>query len=433
VESGGDQIAASGGVVSPAVHLDLRAPPRKFPSFLPDGKHFLYLYGAGGRDQQSIRMGSVASPEDDRILVTDADSSAMYAQGHLLFVRGTTLVARPFDATRLQVTGEEVPVAEDLLPAIPNQSWVFSVSANVLAYEFAVATARQLTWLDRAGQRLGTAGDPGALFDVRLSPDRRTAAVSVGVPSSGDADIWFYDMVRGVRTRLTFGPAPYSNPVWSPDGRVLVFHANRTGRYDLYRRPADGSGHEELLYADNLLKTAGSFSPDGAYLAYTASSDPKTGSDIWILPGPLGAPGAAKPYPFIRTDFNEQGPEFSPDGHWIAYHSNESGRNEVYVAPFPGPGGKRQISTAGGSTPRWQLDGKELFYRALDNRLMAAEVVYGSGALDVKSVEPLFGPVVDDYEVSADGRRFLTPVQVGNEVKPPLTVVQNWTEGLKNK
>ena len=256
--SGLQQVPASGGVVRPATRFDTGAPPQRFPSFLPDGRHFLYLHGTGAREQRTLRIGSLDSPGPDRTLLGAADSSAMYAQGHLLFVRGTTLVARPFDAKRLAFTGEEVPVAEQiLLLARVNNSWVFSVSANgVLAYESAGVSALHLTWLDRAGKRLGTVGDPGDLGEVQISPDRRTAAVHVFEASSGNYDIWLYDVLRGLRTRFTFGPAPDQFPVWSPDGRVIVFSSNRTGRYDLYRKPADGSRNEELLYADNLAEEA---------------------------------------------------------------------------------------------------------------------------------------------------------------------------------
>jgi hypothetical protein len=435
IYSGLYQVAASGGEVRPATRFDPGTPPKKFPWFLPDGRHFLYLFGNGGRDRQTIQVGSLDSLGEDRTLLTSADGAAMYAQGHVLLVRGTTLVARPFDAKRLVFTGEEVPVAEHLLTkGIPLQSWVFSVSSNgVLAYPPGGVDALQLTWLDRAGKRLGTVGDPGNLGGVQLSSDRRTAALIVNDSSSGDGDLWLYDVVRGLRTRFTFGPAPHIYPVWSPDGHVIVFASNPTGRFDLYRKPADGSGNEELLYADNLLKAPTSFSPDGRYLAYEVGSDPQTGGDIWILPDPLGAPGASKPYPFLRTEFSEQRPQFSPDGHWIAYQSNESGRYEVYVAPFPGPGGKQQVSTAGGTLPRWRADGKELFYRAADSRLMAAEVAAKGASFGVKRVAPLFGPIGDhSYDVSADGQRFLLPVSVGGETDPPLTVVQNWTAGIKS-
>ena len=217
------------------------------------------------------------------------------------------------------------------------------------------------------------------------------------------------------------------------DGRVIVFRSNRTGRYDLYRKPADGSRSEELLYADNQWKSPTSFSPEDRYLAYFVRGDRKTGSDMWILPDPLGPPGASKPYPFMRTEFDEEVPQFSPDGHWMAYQSNESGRYEIYVAPFPGPGGKRQVSTAGGTRPRWRADGKELFYSSADGRLMAAEVGATGGAFEMKKVEALFGPIGANaiFDVSADGRRFLRLLPVAAETDPTLTVVQNWTAGVK--
>ena len=189
------------------------------------------------------------------------------------------------------------------------------------------------------------------------------------------------------------------------------------------------------MYADDLLKAPLGFSPDGASLVYRVFGDPTTRADIWILPDPLGMPGASKPSPFMRTGFNEEYPQFSPDGRWIAYESDESGRFEVYVAPFPGPGAKRQVSTSGGTRSRWRMDGKELFYRAADNRLMAAALEAKGGLFEVKTVEPLFEPsakaaFADSYDVSADGQRFLMLVQVGGDTDRPLTVVQNWIAGI---
>jgi Tol biopolymer transport system component len=320
-----------------------------------------------------------------------------------------------------------------LTKGVPSQSWVFSVSANgVLAYEAAGPSAMQLTWLDRTGKRIATVGDPGDLHLLQFSPDRQTAAVTVVDISGFNEGIWLYDVVRGLPTRFAYGPAPHNSPVWSPDGRVLVFRSNRTGRYDLYRKPADGSGKEEILYADNNLKDPTSISPDGSYLAYWVFGDLKTGDDIWILPDPLTAPPSSKPYPFMQTEFNEQAPQFSPDGHLIAYRSNESGRYEMYVAPFPASGRKHQVSTAGGALPRWRPNGKELFYVAPDNRLMAAEVNTKGGTFEVKKVEPLFGPVFGSYDVSADGLRFMTVSPIGGETNLPLTIVQNWVVAIKS-
>jgi len=240
-------------------------------------------------------------------------------------------------------------------------------------------------------------------------------------------------VARRLRTRFTFDPAPETDAVWSPDGRTIVFNSSRKGHFDLYRKPANGLGAEQLLYADNLEKYPLGFSPDGRFLLYCTYGNPKTGNDLWILPGPLNAPGTASPYPFLRTPFNEFQGQFSPDGHWIAYQSDESGRPEIYAAPFPGPGGKRQLSTAGGQMPRWRADGKEVFYIAPDQRLMAAQVTIKGGEFETGEVHALFGPLMGNgyqYDVSADGQRILaiTPRQTASA---PLTIVQNWPAGLK--
>jgi Tol biopolymer transport system component len=427
-------VPASGGAVHPVIPADPHN-PRRFPSFLPDGKHLLYLAGTGtNAGERKIGIGSLDSPKDEKILSDGVDSFALYAQGRLLFLRGNTLVARPFDTKSLAFTGDAVPVAEQVLVGnSPNGSAKFSVSANgVLVYRSGLSDLR-LTWLDRGGKRVGMLGDAGSLLGtVQFSPDRKTAAVSAVEASGGNIDIWLYDVLRGLRTRFTFDPSIDVFPVWSPDGRTIVFRSSRAGPGNLYRKPADGSRNEELLYADKLNKMPWSFSPDGKYLAYTVQ-DPKTGFDIWILPDPLGVPGASKPYPFVQTEFNEYDPQFSPDGHWIAYYSNESGRNEVYATPFPGPGGKRQVSTAGGTLARWRADSKELFYVSADSRLMAAEVEAKGGTFEVGNVDALSGPLsgLGAYDVSADGQRFLAILPPEGDSGEPLTVVQNWMAGLK--
>jgi Tol biopolymer transport system component len=316
-----------------------------------------------------------------------------------------------------------------------NEYGLFSASeTGLLAYQAgAEFDDLRLTWMDRSGKRLSTAGDPGSLGWMQLSPDQKSAAVQV--TERNNRDIWIYDLVRGLRTRFTFDPAVEVEPVWSPNGRMVVFNSDRKGRLDLYRKASDGTGAEELVYSDGLDKYPNSWSPDGRFLLYSAI-DPKTGYDIWVLP----LEAAAKPYPLLQTRFFERNAQFSPDGRWVAYISDESGRNEIYVIPFRpeggAPGGKRQVSTAGGTLPRWRRDGKELFYIGLDQKLMAAEVGAKGGTFENGPVSALFGPLISGrgflYDVAADGQRFLAvvPPEQGTNAEP-LTVVQNWTAGLK--
>ena len=432
------QVPAAGGSPRPFERVGSKSTARRYPWFLPDGRHFLYLYGSAGNDF-AIRIGSLNPSEHDRTLPGTADSLVVYAQDHLLFLRGDTLLAAPFDSKRLALGGEAVPVGEDVqMRGLVSGAAKLSVSANgVLVYR--TDSTLRLTWLDRAGRPLGivgesaTRGEGNEVNGVRFSPDHRNVAVQASDSTGGNPDIWLYDVSRGLRTRFTSDPAEDGVPVWSPDGRTIVFHSSRTGHFELYRKPADGSQKEELLYADSQQKFPSSFSPDGKLLAYQ-SLDPNNGFNIWILPDPLGPLGASKPYPFLPTEFNEQDPQFAPDGHWIAYVSNESGRNEVYIAPFPGPGGgKRQISAAGGTQPRWQHDGKELFYVAPDSHLMVARLAEKGGAIGVENVERLFGPLTTaGYDVSADGQRVLALLPPEGETGGPLTVVENWTAGLRH-
>jgi serine/threonine protein kinase len=426
------QVSASGGAAHPVPAVGAKATARRFPWFLPDGNHFLYLYGSGGREY-TVRIGSLRSPSDDRALPGNVDGMALYSAGHLLFVHGNTLVARPFDLKQLAFTGDAVPVAGQIQSGgLVEGASKISVSRNgVLVYRNDPVGLR-LTWFDRVGRPIGALGEAGDLSNVRLSPDHRTIAVNAREASGGSVDIWLYDALRGLPTRFTSNAGNKAFPVWSPDGRTIVYYSAQLGHNDLYRKPADGSGKEELLYATSQHKTPWDFSPDGKFLAFD-TLDPTNGLDLWILPNPLGAPGASKPYPFLRTEFNEQRARFSPDGHWIAYESNESDRYEVYVTKFPGPGGRKQVSAAGGVAPRWRPDGRGLFYVAPDNRLMTAELDTKGGTVEVKKVEALFGPVTNSYDVSADGQKFLVLVQPAGETGGPLMLVQNWTGGLTDE
>jgi Tol biopolymer transport system component len=285
-------------------------------------------------------------------------------------------------------------------------------------------------WFDRAGKQIGTLGDAARYgTKVQLSPDGRQAAV-VATDSQERANVWLFDVARGVRTPLTVnGFVNGWGSVWSPDGRRLVFASTQKGRQDLYQKASSGAGPEDVLLASDFNKLPESWSPDGRFLLFnTGQAKPNHFYDLWVLP----LLGDRQPFPFIESPFIDVASQFSPDGRWVAYNSNESGRSEVYVVPFPGPGGRVRISTAGGDNARWRVDGKEIFYLA-DNTLMAAAVTANGSRFDVGAVQRLFEvPVVDGfwpYDVSPDGQRFLVNTLEG--AVPPLTIVVNWPAGLK--
>ncbi len=419
------QIPTAGGTAHPATHVPASPQPQRSPWFLPDGRHFLYLYGSG-QGRFAMHVGSLDAAEADRELGEFADSTFVgYSQGYLLYLRGSTLVARPFDAAHAVFTGDALPVAEQVLR--------FEASGNgVLVYQRGVNIQR-LMWTDRAGKSLEVLEGAGDARQVELSPDGKTVAMTVRDAGSGNVDIWLFDTLRGVRTRLTFDPSTDAFPVWTPDGRSVIFRSNRKGQFDLYRRLADGSGTDEPVYADGLAKAPTSISRDGRYLAYWLQ-DALKGNGLGFLPNPLGAPGKETPYLPERADFSADNPRFSPDGRWVAYQSDETGVYEVYVTSFPGPGGKKQISRAGGVAPRWSRDGKELLYAAGDGYLTAAQVQSKGNMLEVTKVEALFATQLTNassYDVSPDGRRFLLLTRPDEENSEPLTVVQNWTAGMK--
>ena len=290
----------------------------------------------------------------------------------------------------------------------------------------------RLVWFDRAGRQTGTLGDAARHGSgVHLSPDGRQASVVV-TDSREAANVWLFDVARGVRTPLTVSGvvstevAPGS--IWSPDGHRVVFASTQKGPRDLFQKASNGAGPENVLLADDAGKYPESWSPDGRFLLYMRWAKGST-PDIWVLP----LFGDRKPYGFIEAPFFELASQFSPDGRWVAYNSNESGRSEVYVVPFPGPGGKVRISTGGGDNARWRRDGKEIFYLA-GNTLMAAGVTANGSRFDVGAVQRLFDvPTADGYwpyDVSPDGQRFLVNTLEG--AVAPLTIVVNWPAGLKN-
>ena len=418
----------------------------KRPWFLPDGRHFLFVASSGlpAFSVNSVLLGSLDGGSPKPLLQSDAE--AIYAAGFLLFVRDQTLLAQPFEPDRLELAGDPVVVAQNIDTFVAGALNAVSASGSTLLSYRTTSEGgvdSQLMWFDRIGKRLGTVGDRMDQAEIRLSPDGTRAAVSVFDVVRRTRDIWIYDLMRdGLRTRLTFDAGEDWASIWSQDGRSLIFSAGRPDPLDLYQKSADGSGTDNKLLEGSAVgpnKYPGSWSADGRLLVYsTGTALSQTGSDIWVIP----LSGERRPRPLLHTPFNEGQPHISPDGRWLAYRSNESGRYEIYVTPFAGEGGKWQVSTAGGEDARWRRDGRELFYLA-GNTIMAAEVDGSGSVFKVGVVRSLFdvrrrtagysalgtGSV---YDVTPDGQRFLVNVVDDEQVTPaPITVITNWTATLR--
>ena len=434
------RVPASGG--EPSVVTTLKGPQETahvYPFFLPDGRHFLFWAVGAASSDSSIDVASLDSKE--RVPVLKAASNLAYVpSGHLLFHRNGTLMAQPFDAKHFSVSGEPVRVADGLAVNQAISLADFAVSnTGVLAYRTGTAGAQsRLTWYDRAGKPLGPVGTPAEYRGIALSPDGKRIAVHQHQQPAG-GDIWVLDQDRGTFTRLTFNASHNFVPTWSRDGGMIAFASDRDGGiFNIYQKSSSGAGDDELVLKTPNAKFPEDWAPDGQSMLY-AEVNPGKQVDAMVLP----LSGERKPRPFVNTEFVEGLSNFSPDGRWIAYSSNESGRFEVYVQPYPQRTGKWQISTQGGSYARWARSGKELFYLTDEGAVMGADVRADGQAFSAGTPRMLFktnamfgdhaaGGFELPYDVTADGQRFilnerLTPANQG----APLTVVLNWTAGLK--
>jgi Tol biopolymer transport system component len=373
-------------------------------------------------------VGDLESKDRRRLFA--AASNAVYSPpGFVLFMRERTLLAQPFDAAALRTTGDPFPIAEQVDYVAPSIQGQFAVSqTGVLAFYTGNGGINgQLTWVSRDGKSLGTVGPPGLITSLAISPDAGTVAVSRVDLQSGFNALWLHDLAHGTDSRFTFGSSD-DWPVWSRDGSQILYTSNRAGKWSLWQKPASGTGNAELLYERPLLTAATDWSRDGRFVIFQ-TPDPTTGFHIWVLP----LSGDRKPYPFLQSQSNEVLGKLSPDGRWLAYQSNETGSSEIYVQAFPGKEGKWPVSVKGGTFPIWSRDGKELFYIAADNQLMAVDVK--SGARFEHGVsKPLFEARMgaqSGVDVSPDGKRFLLVVPLEQAANPPMTVVVNWHAGLK--
>ena len=424
------RVSADGGVPADVIGTKGR---NGFPVFLPDGRHFLYVALSQSTEQDGVYLSSLDGKENLRVL-SAALSPVVWAAGRLLFIREDTLMAQPFDVKRGHTMGEAFQIAEGV-------SGVSVSETGLLLYQGSSGNA-QLAWYDRGGKLLGTASEPGTVSLPRISPDERSL-VFVRRGSDLEFHLWLRDLARGTEQRFTTEGSFNSAPVWSPQGDRIAFLSIRAGIPNLYQKPADGTGQAELLLATGVAMGPTQWSRDGRFIVYMSEFDPKTKRDLWVLPMEHGV--ERKPIPFLHSQFNEMFGQLSPDSHWMAYASDESGQNEVYVQPFPAADGRWKISIAGGSEPRWRGDGQELFFVSRDGSMNAVAVhaALPSGrvaksSFQVGTPEPLFethligGPNLK-YDVTVDGKRFVlaTLTGSGSVSAPLLTMVVNWDAGLK--
>lgn len=427
------RISASGGAATPLTAPDknLGEDSHRWPQFLPDGVHYLYsaINLSGRKELYSIYAGSLDSTE--RKLITRARANAAYVDpGYLLFYRDQTLFGQRFDAKKLEMSGEPTPILTEVQysPRIAKAVFAATTGGLLVAQQGTDSGAAQILWFDRKGQEIGVALKPGIYGNIFLSPNGKTVSSDTTDPASQNTDIWTYDLETQSAKRLTFDPSIDSMPVWSPDGNRLVFASNRDLKFDLYLKDANGAQEEKIIPADGPDRFPNDWSHDGKYVLY------ERGPDLWYVTIP-----ELKASQFLKAASTLKSAQFSPDGKWVAYASNESGRWEIYVTSFPDARGKWQVSNAGGDQPKWRSDGKELFYLAPDAKLMAVPVTTGAN-FDARTPAVLFQANPRDtiaatseqffYDVSKDGQRFLINTQVKTSMRP-MSVVLNWAAKLE--
>ena len=429
------QVPDAGGTPQALTQFAKGENSHRWPEFLPDGKAVLFSAAMTSSTwvNPQVAVHSVATGER-RNLVQLGTQPRYALSGHLLYAQGGTLMAAPFDLQRLELTGAAVPVVEGVLQSAISGAAQYSLSATgSMAYVpgSIQADKRRLVWVTRNGAEQPIGAPARAYRLPRLSPDGRRIVVAI---DEEGAQTWLYDLSRETLTRLTFGGTVNQAPVWSPDGKRVAFQSNREGPLNVFSQLADGSGGLERLTTSEYSPAPHSWSSDGQLLAYIDVT-PATGWDIWVL-----RLSDHKAQPFLQTEFNESAPRFSPDGHWMAYTSDESGHSEVYVQPYPGPGGKWQISADGGMEPMWNPNGRELFYRS-GRKMMAVEVASQPGFAAGKPRVLFEGDYLPtplqfpNYDVSPDGQRFLMLKPSEQEAVAPtqINVVLNWFEELKRR
>ncbi len=430
------RVSAAGGEPKPLRPLAEGETAQYWPQFLPDGKHYLYLSRSDRPNQYGIYVASLDS-NDRKFLVATRSNFAYVQSGQLLFTRGDVLMAQPFNLENLTLTGEPRVLTDHIETPAPNPAAVpvasFAASPNgVLVWRHNIQSSQSsLQWFDRSGKKLGVVGEAASYSNPALSPDDTKLAIGIRDPQTRTRDIWIFDLLRGTKTRLTFDPADDLDSIWSPDATRIAFTSDRTGQRNIYWKPADVSGSEELLLGGKEgQENVEDWSRDGKYLLY--NYQPGGGTHLYVLP----LSGDRKPVPFLTQFYTQQG-QFSPNGRWVAYNSLESGRPEVYVQGFTldssQPRGKLQVSVAGGEVPRWRRDGKELYFES-NSSYFAVDVKTDGASFEAGIPRLLFeAPTIfsstggaQPYVVTHDGQRFLILTPAEKNTTAPIEVMVNW-------
>jgi serine/threonine protein kinase len=430
------RVPAAGGVSSAVTKLDTldKQTSHRFPSFLPDGKHFLFT------TYDNIAAGATgkifASALDDSACkkIISVPSNPEFAGGYLLYVLQNNLIAQPFDPGKLEVTGDPIPIVEQLVFDPNRNRSCYSVSQNgVLVYQSGSARPPQFVLVDRSGKIVSALKTGPAGYGAQLSKDGKRIVYDSYDVASKNSDIWLYDIARGINTRVTFDPKVDIVPQLSPDGNRVVFSSTRQKTADLFAKDLNGMSSEELLYGSPRNEYATSWSPDGKSFLLSVTDNSSTKWDLLLLP----LTGEKKPIPLAQTEFNEWLGEFSPDGQWVSYQSDESGRYEIYARTLDPRGGKFQVSNAGGLGAQWIRKTNEIIYVSPERKVMSATVKYSSTSFEVVRTTALFDVNIKGVgelkAVTEDGETFLIALSGMEGASSPATLVMNWDEELKKK
>jgi serine/threonine-protein kinase len=450
--SGLQQVSNAGGTQQSLTRFEKGENSHRWPEFLPGGKALLFTAGtagASGWTNAQVAVQSVVTGER-RNLVQGGMYSRFAPSGHLVYAQGGTLMAVPFDPQRLAVTGTTIPMVQGVLqsPVSGAAQYSFSNTGSLVYVPGGIQTSQsRLVWVNRTGAEQPMVAPAHVFRNPRISPDGRRVAVGI---TEQETQLWLYDLLRDTLTRLTFEGNTNQLPAWTPDGKRIAFQSNKEGPLNIFWQLADGSGGLERLTASEYPQAPHSWSPDGQLLAFN-EVNPITGREIWVLrmsapstgsgQNPSAASGQVrKAQLFLRAPLLQSAPRFSPDGRWLAYVSDESGRSEIYVQSYPGPGGKWQISTEGGTEPVWNPKGRELFYRS-GAKMLAVDITTQpkfAGGKPRTLFEGHYQPTPatsPNYDVSPDGQRFLMlkPIEQNQAAPTQINVVLNWFEELKRR